>query len=127
MTFAEVTIERMTGLIETANKDSAWEMEAAAEMTKAIHLLSIPAQGAVDWPMEVDRLNDMIVRYEAEIERLRSLVRAQEVQLPQRALLLIQQLAWYYELNDCGERHEDDALEVSLLDLRAAKDIAAEL
>src|SRR5271163_2600685 len=71
MTFAEVMIKRMSDLIETANKDSAWEMEAAAEMTKAVHLLSISAQGAVDWPMEVDRLNEMIVRYEAEIHALR--------------------------------------------------------
>lgn len=43
MTFSEIIIKRMTGLIETANKDSAWEMEAAAEMMKAIHLLNIRA------------------------------------------------------------------------------------
>lgn len=39
MTFSEVLIKRMNGLIETANKDSSWEMEAVAEMMKAVHLL----------------------------------------------------------------------------------------
>lgn len=46
MTFTEIIIKRMAGLIETANKDSAWEMEAVAEMMKATHLLHTfgPAQ-----------------------------------------------------------------------------------
>lgn len=39
-TFASAVIKRMAGLIETANKDSAWEMEAVAEMMKATHLIS---------------------------------------------------------------------------------------
>lgn len=43
MTFSEVIIKRMNGLIETANKNSAWEMEAAAEMMKAVHLLTLVA------------------------------------------------------------------------------------
>jgi hypothetical protein len=41
-TFAGVTIKRMSLLIETVNKLNPWEMEAVAEMTKAIHLLSEP-------------------------------------------------------------------------------------
>lgn len=45
-TFAAIVLKRMEGLIETANKDSAWEMEAVAEMMKAAHLLRTfaPAQ-----------------------------------------------------------------------------------
>jgi hypothetical protein len=39
VTFSELIIKRMTALIETANKDSAWEMEAVTEMMKATHLL----------------------------------------------------------------------------------------
>lgn len=37
---------------------------------------------------------------------------------------LIQQLAWYYDVNDCKDRHEADALEVPLRDLRLAYELA---
>jgi len=40
---------------------------------------------------------------------------------------LIQQLAWYYQVNDCAERRADDALDVPIRDLRIAAEIAREL
>lgn len=42
-TFASVVVKRMQTLIETADKGSAWEMEAVAEMMKAAHLI-VPAR-----------------------------------------------------------------------------------
>lgn len=58
MTFSEVIIKRMNGLIETANKNNAWEMEAAAEMMKAVHLLTLVAvPGVAQTPGTSDAFN----------------------------------------------------------------------
>lgn len=48
---------------------------------------------------------------------------AQARPMPPDVTNLLKQLAWYYEVNDCAERHPEDALEVPLKDLKAAFDI----
>jgi hypothetical protein len=41
----------------------------------------------------------------------------------QQIMALLRRLAWYYEVNDCGDRPYDDALEVPISDLKAARTI----
>jgi hypothetical protein len=52
---------------------------------------------------------------------------AQPPIMPDRALQLIRQLAWYYDVNDCRSRPNGDALEVPIVDLCEAKRIALAL
>jgi len=64
-TFAAVVVGRMSGLIDTANPHHAWEIEAAAEMAKAVRLLSQgpdPAYSAGNCGIAVERedLADML-------------------------------------------------------------------
>lgn len=51
-TFAAVVVKRMTALIETADKTKAWEMEAVAEMMKAVHLITREPQEVPQPPNE---------------------------------------------------------------------------
>lgn len=71
------------------------------------------------WPDHVEMPKQLI---RIVIEQL-----TRHAQRAQRTNLLIQQLAWYYRVNDCAERHEDDAIEVPILDLRVAYEIARDL
>jgi hypothetical protein len=42
---------------------------------------------------------------------------------PPRVMQLIERLAFYYDLNDCADKEDDDALEVPITDLRIAREI----
>jgi hypothetical protein len=55
-TFASLVVKRMQGLIETANKSSAWEMEAVAEMMKAVHLITRGVAQAASEPAITDAM-----------------------------------------------------------------------
>lgn len=38
-------------------------------------------------------------------------------------LALLKKLAWYYDVNDCQERSDDDTMEIPILDLRNAYEL----
>lgn len=76
-----------------------------------------PATDIADKLRDAAHCNDWFLRQEAAtvIDRLRD------------AIPLLQRLAWFYDVNDCRYRRRDDALEVPISDLRAARKIVKAL